>query len=777
MICSGATARVNITQKPLSLRSVPKSPQVMHLNKQFNPLFFAITLIFIICGGVKVAPVSAADNHPELDNLTNYPRIERFEQGSVQVDFPTIDTWPDFRFLRAWLPVEVTLNGDSKARIGSAYVQASTDIDFEQRTVAISDLKVLKTRFSDENESETRGELISKAFQGRESIVPLDVLLRLLPEDFEIPGQTTNVPVLNFEPPAIVVSEKPLKLLSIDKEPVRAPLEGTDLEYVVNTNWNVFYYRPDEQWYVLNEKAWQQNNYLADGGWTTTDSLPADFDKLALNDAWPEVQKALPARQPENPPLPFLISLEETELILLDGAPRLSAIDATGISYVTNTQSDLFKTGDRWYFLVSGRWFSNTSLSGQWQAVKDLPDAFAQIPVKHQKGHVLYSVPGTRQAKLALIEAALPRRMSVAKSSAAKLEVSWIGEPRFEAIENTQLQRGLNTPFQVIKHNNFYYLCYEGAWYLSESPAGAWKVAMQVPDEIYRIPASDPAYNVTFVTLDSVQPEAQDHVNYSYSSGYKGSFSTRVSVVYGTGWYRPSSVYWDSANGPAYWNYGRTYGYNVGYQPVGAYYGHRGGYYGRWGYGPYRGWGGYGPYGGWGYSRTTMIIESPTVNYTQGYGSAWEGPMQTTPGDPSKSKEQSLERYLPKKKADGTEKFVHTDKSSGAGPARISAASLYAGATLSSNRYSGPDGKVYQREDKEWRHYDDGNWDTMQAIAREQPVEARPKQRPNPEDYERYLPAHKRTLSRSELDRQEMARIEGMDQYSEYRMKQESKQQ
>ncbi len=203
------------------------------------------------------------------------------------------------------------------------------------------------------------------------------------------------------------------------------------------------------------------------------------------------------------PPLPFVISLEETELILLDGAPRLSVIDDTGISYVSNTQSDLFKLADRWYFLVSGRWFSNTKLSGQWQAVKDLPDVFSQIPAEHKKGHVLYSVPGTRQAKLALIEAALPHRNAVAKSSAAKLEVSWVGEPSFEAIENTQLQRGLNTPFQVIKHNNFYYLCYEGAWYLSESPNGAWKVALKVPDEIYRIPASDPAYNVTFVRLDS----------------------------------------------------------------------------------------------------------------------------------------------------------------------------------------------------------------------------------------------------------------------------------
>jgi len=750
----------------------------MLLNRPGRPLFFMTIVVFMLCSGVSIAaPVNSSDTVPELNNLTNYPRIERFDQGSVQVDFPNLDSWPEFRYLKAWLPVEVTLNGEDKPHVGSAYVQAATDINFEQRTVAITDLKVLKTRFSDEDESETRTNLISRAFQGRESIVPLDVLLRLLPEDFELPVQSADIPMLNFEPPGIIVSEKPLKLLSVDKEPVRAPIEGTDLEYVVNTNWNVFYYRPDEQWYVLNEDAWQQNNYLADGGWTTTDKLPADFEKLALSDSWPEVQKAMPARKPESPPSPFTISLEETELILLDGAPRLSAIEETGISYVSNTQSDLFKLGDRWYFLVSGRWFSNTKLSGQWQAVKELPGVFAQIPDGNKKEHVLYSVPGTRQAKLALIEAALPHRNSVAKSSAAKLEVSWIGEPDFTPIENTQLQRGLNTPFQVIKHNNFYYLCYEGAWYFSDSPTGGWKVASKVPDEIYRIPASDPAYNVTFVRLDGEPDEKQDHVNYSYSSGYKGSFSTRVSVVYGTGWHYPSNVYWDSANTPAYWHYGRTYGYNTGYHPVGAFYGHRGGYYGRWGYGRYGGWGGYGPYG-WGYPvHSTMTITSPSVNFTQGYGSAWEGPMQTTPGDPTKTGEQSLDEFLPKKKIDGTEKFVKTSEADRTKSTGISASSLYASASLSSNRFSGSEGEVYKREDQEWQEYNDGNWSTMRAIAAEQPVQARPQRKSETGAQQRWLPAHKRTLSRGELDRQEIARLEGMDQYSKYRMQQDAKKQ
>ena len=151
--------------------------------------------------------------------------------------------------------------------------------------------------------------------------------------------------------------------------------------------------------------------------------------------------------------------------------------------------------------------------------------------------------------------------------------------------------------------------------------------------------------------------------------------------------------------------------------------------------------------------------------------------MQTTPGDPTKTGEKSLDEYLPKKKVDGTEKFVKTSKAEQAKASTVSASSLYASATLSSNRISGPDGKVYKNEGQGWSHYSDGNWTTMQAIAQEQPVEPRPQTRTTGQNQQRWLPAHKRTLSRSELDRQDLARLEGMDQYSKYRMQQEAREQ
>ena len=148
--------------------------------------------------------------------------------------------------------------------------------------------------------------------------------------------------------------------------------------------------------------------------------------------------------------------------------------------------------------------------------------------------------------------------------------------------------------------------------------------------------------------------------------------------------------------------------------------------------------------------------------------------MQTTPGDPSKASERSLDEFLPKKKVDGKEKFVKVSKEEAAQPAKISVSSLYASTSLSANRFAGPDGEVYKRDGQEWSQYSEGNWDTMNAMQQRQPQEPRPQQKKEVRNYRGYVPAHRKTLSRGELDRQELARMEGMDNYAKYRMERDS---
>ena len=225
--------------------------------------------------------------------------------------------------------------------------------------------------------------------------------------------------------------------------------------WVVNTNWHVFFYRPEGRWFVLNGETWQSNNYLSSGDWVTVDALPADFQKLVQDEYWSALRPLIPPVKPEKPPEAFVVSLEATEIILTDGPPVLAEVEGTDILYVTNTQSDLLKLESHWYYLVSGRWFKNDSLQGRWESVKDLPPAFGNIPSDHAMGHVLFSVPGTRQSRLARIEASIPHRVTIASDARANLEVLWVGEPRFEPIDRTSLERGLNTPFQVIKLDNF----------------------------------------------------------------------------------------------------------------------------------------------------------------------------------------------------------------------------------------------------------------------------------------------------------------------------------
>jgi hypothetical protein len=372
-------------------------------------------------------------------------------------------------------------------------------------------------------------------------------------------ASTATVAGLNFEPPRIVVSERPTRLLLVDGPPARASIPGTGLEFVVNTDWSVFYSRDSKEWYVLDGHHWLRNSMLASGDWIPTTVLPDDFLTLQVSSDWPRVAAALPPRQAQARPQPILISYEPTELVLIDGDIRLASIPGMGLAYVANTRSDLFLLEDRYFLLLSGRWFETRDLKRRWQAVKELPETFGRIPEDHARAHVLTSVPGTEAARQAMIEATTPRVRVLDAASGGELAVPYAGEPRFVPIEGTVLRRAENTPFQVIAHNNFYYLCHEGAWYASSRPGGPWRVATAVPEAIYTIPPTDPAYNVTFVRLDAFDDSSQE-VAYSRTSGYYNRYWTGTALVYGTGWHNPG--FHDRA---VYWRYPHTYGYQGTY--------------------------------------------------------------------------------------------------------------------------------------------------------------------------------------------------------------------
>jgi len=362
---------------------------------------------------------------------------------------------------------------------------------------------------------------------------------------------------LNFDPPRIVVSNRPLDLMLIDGPPSKVPIQGTRLEFVVNTDQDVFHDEANDTWYLLREGRWLKNSMLASGDWISTSDLPDDFLTLQVSSDWPQVTAAMPPLMPDTPPLPLVVSYEPTELVLIDGETALEPIAGTGLQFVSNTSSELFLYQDRYYLLLSGRWFSTKSFKRMWVAVRDLPAEFSAIPADHRKANVLAAVPGTPQAGQAVAEAAKPQRAVIATGQENGPQVPYVGEPSFVEIEATGLRRAENTPYQVIMHNNYYYLCHEGAWYSSTNPKTGWRAATEIPEAIYSIPPTDPAYNVTFVRVESFD-DSSGKVAYSSTSGYYNRYYTGSTVVYGAGWYYPGYY-----NRYAYWRYPHTYGYGA----------------------------------------------------------------------------------------------------------------------------------------------------------------------------------------------------------------------
>ena len=343
--------------------------------------------------------------------------------------------------------------------------------------------------------------------------------------------------------PTILVSTSPAIVLLVDGKPVLAPVQGTTLQYVVNTNWDLFY--DNSAYYLLNGRVWLTAKALQ-GPWVTTTKLPPDMARLPRNQNWDEVLKAIPPTARAQSPTNVLFTAKPAELIVFRGKPVYSKIPGTSLSYATNTDSKVFlhQPDNQIYVLISGRWFRAASLEGPWTyAGGSLPPDFAMIPPGHVYSEVLVSVPGTEHASDAVLLAQVPTTAIVNRAAAeAAVKVSYAGPPQFVVIPSTTMYYAVNTPEKVIRVGSVYYLCFQGIWFVSSNPNGPWRTADSVPAVIYTIPPASPMYNVTYVIVSNPTPSS---VQTSYSSGYLGVFVVGVAVgsaiVYGTGYYYPAS--------------------------------------------------------------------------------------------------------------------------------------------------------------------------------------------------------------------------------------------
>ena len=719
------------------------------------------------------APATAAAQPAEAPIDGGWPRVGSLPSGgSILVYQPQIASWANQKAMVAFSAVSYRAKTGDKPALGTIRLESNTRVALTERLVSFTPLKIVEANFQTLSKEQIREVVatVEKALPDDERVIALDRVLANLDKSQIVPKSVEGI---KADPPTIFFSKTPAVIVNLDGEPIWSPIKENDLKFAVNTNWDLFQHAPSNTYYLRHDASWLKAADVK-GPWTTAGALPESFKKLPAEDNWKEVKASLPGKPLTAAAVPkVFVTFTPGELILLTGEPSYRAVQGTGLLWVSNTESDLFRAGRSGavYYLVAGRWFSAPDFNGPWTfATPSLPEDFKKIPLEHDRSRVLASVPGTDQAAEAVLLAQIPQTARVNKKEVKAPELAYQGEAQFAPIEKTTVQRAVNTDKDVFKVGEMYYMCYQGVWFVGKTATGPWEAAESVPEQIYQIPASSPSHHVTYVTIE--EDDDDDWVVYAAAAGYTGMMVAWGCTVWGTGWYYPP-YYGYGGFYPYYYPHFPTYGYSAWYNPWTGAYGRSAGVYGPYGgagvgarYNPRtgtyaRGAAAYGPYGARGVAQAYNPRTGTYAATRQGsnvYGS-WGSTAVQRGDDWAKTN-----RYT-NRQTGTTTRTIRTDEGSavtrrGAGGGAVAVGD-------GGNVYAGNDGNVYRREGGTWQKYENGNWSNTDR----QPQTPRPNERSTTREQPAAGTTSRTTPDRSttdQLNRDAAARREGSQRTKDY---------
>jgi hypothetical protein len=505
--------------------------------------------LLLAIGSLLTAATSEAQDTNQID--TSWPREFETDLGKVIVYQPQFDSL-DGNVLSGRAAVSVQGPEKKEPVFGALWFKADVSVDRDAGLMTLEKTTITRIKFPDATpeELEKFRDRLGKETDTWDIVLTLEQVETSLAASQKEVASTEN---LKSDPPVIIFSQKPAVLVSFDGEPETRPIKDSPYEQVVNTAVLIVKDKGSGNFYLSNGQTW----YLAKnpkGPWSVTTNTPSAIKDFVKPDPDAELQTG--------PPPQIITATVPTELIVTSGAPNWTALTGNQLLYVSNTESTFIKeiATNKYYLLLSGRWFSSQSLDGPWTYERSdtLPSSFKQIPPASAVGDALTAVAGTNQAEDAEADAEIPQTAAI-KRSEAKTEVNYDGAPQFQDIPSTQVQYAVNTSASVLKIGDRYYVCDNGVWFAGLTPTGPWAVADSVPDAVQTIPPSAPVYNVRYVHVYDSTPEI---VYVGYTPGYIGTYRYYGTVVYGTGWYYRPWI------GPVYY-YPRpyTWGFNVIYNP------------------------------------------------------------------------------------------------------------------------------------------------------------------------------------------------------------------
>lgn len=214
-----------------------------------------------------------------------------------------------------------------------------------------------------------------------------------------------------------------------------------------------------------------------------------------------------------NTPPQILFSTTPATLILINGSPRLAAMEEhPGMSRVVNTPFIvLYDQQSQRYFIKAGpRWVSSADVTGPYVDDKNVPAPIASV------GNDL-ATPATQPANAPTPQIAAPSAEAqiIVATQATELVVT-DGQPQFTAVPGAggNLLYASNTTSRLFLNqgDQHYYILLSGRWYSSTSFQGPWQYVAsdQLPPVFAQIPSDSAVGDV--LTFVAKTPEAHEAV-------------------------------------------------------------------------------------------------------------------------------------------------------------------------------------------------------------------------------------------------------------------------
>lgn len=214
----------------------------------------------------------------------------------------------------------------------------------------------------------------------------------------QVPGVELGQPAP--QRPEVIVATRPTELVWTDGPARYAPISGTDLLYIQNTDSDVFLDIPTQDSYALFSGRWFRTpKGKAAWEFVSSDRLPADFSRIPLSSEKRHVLACVAGTAQAREAVKSA-EIPQTEAVkpgpapdlsaTYDGEPEFTPVADTQVQYAVNTPYSIFQAERRYYWCYEGIWYDSDYAVGPWFVCSWVPRRIYLIPPSCPHYYVTY---------------------------------------------------------------------------------------------------------------------------------------------------------------------------------------------------------------------------------------------------------------------------------------------------------------------------------------------------------------------------------------------------